>query len=183
MVKYCLKGTDQEVKVGNKITIKVPTKTPYGEGVCEVETLVTQVSLTQLCKDGIVERRKIPEPSMERLTPAMLNFTEYKPFIRKLARRMDTSFEGALAFLDILHDASPYAHNCLLVELMAEVMHEDKSFNSIVFTLNLGNEGCRAFVQRESNGNMIDTPKFVSARDAERALHLIMPFIEFHGNK
>ena len=179
MVKHFLKGTDQEVKVGNKITIKVPTMTPYGKGVSEVEVLITQTSLEQLCKDGIVERKEIPEPSI-RLHPARPNFVEYKPFIRRLARRMDSSFESALAFLDILHDISPYAHNCLLVELMAEEMNRDKKRDSCVYMINLGNEDNEACIKRL---HTCDVPVFFSMEDACKALELITPFTKCHAGK
>jgi len=175
MVKYFLKGTDQEVKVGNKIKISVPTRTPYGEGICEVETLVTQVSLTQLCKDGIIEEREIPEPSIKRPNPAMPNFVEYKPFIRKLARKMHTSFDNALAFLDILHDVSPYAHNCLLEDIMAEEMNKEKEFDCNAFIIN---HGTGAYILRIPVDTPIDMPKFTSNKDARKAFELIKPFME-----
>ena len=180
MVKYFLKGTDQEVKVGNKIIIKVPTKTPYGEGICEVETLVTQMSLEQLCKDGIVESKEIPEPPIKGLNSIMPNFVEYKPFIRKLARKMHTNFESALTFLDILHDISPYAHNCLLLELMAEVMNKDKERDNWIYMINLGDAEHCAFIRTL---NTCDAPAFFSMNDALKALELISPFTKYHAGK
>lgn len=180
MVKYFLKGTDQEVKVGNKIVIKVPTKTPYGEGTCEVETLVTQMSLEQLCKDGIVESKEIPEPSIEKLHSAMPDFVEYKPFIRRLARKIHTNFETALAFLDLLHDTSLYAHNCLLLELMAEVMNKDKMRNYTVYMINLGDKEHQAVIKELHS---YDAPVFFSMEDARKALELISPFTEYHAGK
>lgn len=180
MVKYFLKGTDKEVKVGNKIIIKVPTKTPYGEGTCEVETLVTQMSLEQLCKDGIVESRGIPEPPIEKLHSATPNFVEYKPFIRKLARKMHTNFETALAFLDLLHDTSLYAHNCLLLELMAEVMNKDKERDNWIYMINLGDAEHCAFIRTL---NACDAPAFFSMDDALKALELISPFTEYYARK
>lgn len=180
MVKYFLKGTDQEVKVGNKIVIKVPTKTPYGEGTCEVETLVTQMSLEQLCKDGIVESKGIPEPPIKGLNSTMPDFVEYKPFIRRLARKIHTNFETALDFLDLLHDTSLYAHNCLLLDLMAEVMNKDKIRNYTVYMINLGNKEHQAVIKELHS---CDAPIFFSMEDACKALELISPFTEYYAGK
>lgn len=178
MVKHFLTGTDQEVKIGNKIRVKVPMKTPYGEGNCEVEALVTQTSLEQLCKDGLVEKKEIPDPGMPKLPT---NFADYKPFIRRLARRMEVSFSDAADFLDIIKQTSLHAHNCLLIDLMADVMGRDKKFDKWVYIVNLG---AGKPVEMVSNKN-IDLPKFATYEDARKAALLIMPFIiaERHARK
>ena len=170
MVKYFLKGTDQEVKVGNKISIKVPTKTPYGEGICEVEVLVTQASIEQLCKDGIVERKEISKTP----NPTMPYAVEYKPFIKRLARKMNTNFYSAIIFLDVLKDISPYVHNSLLVELMAEEMNKDKTLGDDVFIINFSHGG---YIQRINQSIKTDCPRFMNVHDAKRAFNLILPFL------
>lgn len=179
MIKYFLKGTDQEVKVGNKIRISVPTKTPYGEGTCEVEILVTQASLEQLCRDDFVEQKSI---TPKRVTLSQLpNVVEYKPFLRRLARNMgEASIKEALVFLDILGDISPYSRNCLLIELMAEEMNRDKKRDSCVYMINLGNEDNEACIKRL---HTCDVPVFFSMEDACKALKLITPFTKCHAGK
>lgn len=177
MVKFFLKDTEQEVKIGNQLHVKVPMETPYGNGVYEVDTLVTQASLMQLCKDGIVEKREIPEaPKFPDVNPTL-----YKVYIRRLARRMGCSFEDATDFLDIVKETSLYAHNCLLVDLMAEVMNKDKKFDQYVFTVNFES----GEPVKEVYNKNVNKPKFATLEDAKKAAILVAPFvIEYrHGRK
>lgn len=169
MVKHFLKNTDQEVKIGDKIRVKVPVNTPYGNGNCEIETLVTQASLEQLCKDGLVEKRKISETPVK----PKLNFEDYKPYIRRLARKMGTPFNSAGDLLDILQEVSPHAHNCMLIDMMSEVMNRGKNLGDYVYIVNLG---AGKPVEKVFNKN-VDLPKFASFEDAQKAAILVMPFV------
>ena len=169
MVKHFLRNTDQEVKIGNRIRIKVPMKTPYGEGNCEVETLVTQASLEQLCKDGIVEKREIPEAPAK----LKLDFEDYEPYVRRLARKMECSFNTAGEFLGVLKENSPHAHICILIDLMSEVMNRGKELGDYVYVVNLG---AGKPVEKVYNKN-VDLPKFASFEDAQKAAILVMPFV------
>lgn len=168
MVKHFLRNTDQEVKIGDKICVKVPVNTPYGNGNCEMETLVTQASLEQLCKDGLVEKREIPEaPKKPRL-----NLEDYKPYIRRLAIREKCSFNTAEEFLSLLKDISSHAHICLLIDLMSDVMTKGKKLGEYVYIVNL----LGPTVEKVYNKS-VDLPKFATFDDAKKAAILVMPFV------
>lgn len=168
MVKHFLRNTDQEVKIGDKIRVKVPVNTPYGNGNCEMEILVTQASLEQLYKDNLVEKREISETPVK----PKLDFEDYKPYIRRLARKMGASFNSAGDLLGILLKVSPHAHNCILIDMMSEVMNRDKNLGDYVYIVNLGAD---KLVEKVFNKN-VDLPKFASFEDAQKAAILITPF-------
>ena len=174
MVKYFLKNTEQEVNIGNTVVISVPAKTPYGGGKCEVEVLVTQAILDQLVKDGLVEAREL-KPVFKAPDREI-----YKPFIRRLARRMKVNFEDALDFLGFLLEASPYAHKCLLVELMADVYNKEKKFGETVYIVDMTTNKPLA----RTVGGPFHSPAFADFLDAERACALMIPFVSLvNGGK
>lgn len=164
MVKYFLKNSDQEVKIGNTIIISVPGKTPYGEGKCEVKVLVTHESLQQLVKDGLVQARNV----------LIVKKDDYKPFVRMLARRMKLSFDDTLEVLDSMLDASVYAHNCLLVDLMASCYNDGKKPNGKVYIINMYTWTIYAVSPDTHHG-----PVFYDIKDAQRALKLLKPFLAY----
>lgn len=67
MVKYFTKTTNEEVKIGEELSIRVPVKTPYGETDCIFNVKVTPANLDQLIKDGHVIKKK--EVKMENVEP------------------------------------------------------------------------------------------------------------------
>ena len=141
-----------------------------------METLVTQASLEQLCRDGLVEKREISETSVKPkldFEDYKLDFEDYKPYIRRLARKMGTPFNSACDLLDILQKVSPHAHNCMLIDMMSEVMNKGKNLGDYVYIVNLG---AGEPVKKVFNKN-VDLPKFASFEDAQKAAILIMPFV------
>ena len=169
MLKYYIKNSDkkQEVKVGDKIHVSVPTSTPYGATVCEIDVVVTQESLRQLIKDNIVVAiEDCPKPNPD----------DYKPFVRRLARRNDITFDDALEFLDILKETSLYAHNALLVELMAHVMNRGKNTPKRIYKVTP--DGAIFTFSSVSNKNF---PIFYSLEDAQEAVKLLRPFLGNNG--
>ena len=174
MIRYFLRNSKQEVKVGDRITISVPTSTPYGQAKCEVEVVVTQDSLKQLIKDGLVVAQEERVVTLE----------DYKPFIRRLARRSGITYPQALELLDSIKEVSIYAHNALLLELMAEVMnntHDRKNLMStpvvnIVHPMTL--EAAQFTPEIGSRFAKGGCPHFVSLKDAEKAANLMRPFYE-----
>lgn len=160
MIKYYLKDSKQEVKVGDKITISVPTSTPYGQAKCEVNVVVTQESLKQLIRDNLVIAQE-ENP---------INFEDYKPFIRRLARKCNITFPEAVELLDSIKSVSIYAHNILLKEMMAEVFNRGKEHKPLEYYVNHNYVGC--------NTNTLPMPSFADAGDAEKALQLMKPFYE-----
>lgn len=168
MVKYYLKDTNQEIKIGNKIQVKVPVDTPYGKGTCDIETLVTQTSLEQLCKDGFAEKKQVSE------VPAAFHIDDYTPLAEYFSKS-EYTHRISWDFLYILRKVSPYAHNWLLLDIISKVMNKDKKFGEHVFIVTSGvNMDVR--VKRLLNKN-VDLPKFTSFTDAFQATKLIMPFV------
>lgn len=161
MLKYFLKNDkSQEVKVGDKIHVSVPTSTPYGPTTCEIDVLVTQDSLRQLIRDNIVVALEDkPQPNPE----------DYKPFVRRLARKNDITFDDALEILDFLKEISMYAHNALLIELMAYVMNKDKEKKGIY---KLYPDGVLSAVCAAD----VHFPFFYQLADAKKAQELLKPF-------
>lgn len=162
MVKYYLKNSDkkQEVKVGDRITISVPTSTPYGQGKCDIEVLVTQESLTRLIKDNLVIAQE-ENP---------INFEDYKPFIRRLARKCNITFPEAVELLNSIKSISIYAHNMLLKQLMAEVFNRGKEHEAVEWYVNS--------TYATSNDSCLPMPSFIDRDDAIKALELLKPFYE-----
>ncbi len=160
MIKYYLKDSKQEVKVGDRVTISVPASTPYGQAKCEVNVVVTQESLKQLVKDNLVITQE-ENP---------INFEDYKPFIRRLARKCNITFPEATKLLDSIKSVSIYAHNMLLKEMMAEVFNRGKKRRPLEYYVNHNYVGC--------NTSNLPMPSFVDREDAEKALQLMKPFYE-----
>ena len=167
MVKYYLKNTDKEVKVGDRITISVPTSTPYGQAKCDIDVLVTQETLNQLVEDNLVDKKEEQK----------INFEYYKPFIRRIARKHNITFPEACEFLDNLKDISVHAHNAMMLEAMAEVLNRDKvvGVSNWVWVINAHGE----VVSTQLQG--IVKPFFLDKKDAIKALSLLKPFLSYYG--
>ena len=158
MIKYFLKDNHQEVKIGDKIHICVPVKTPYGNARSEFDVIITQSSLPQLIKDSLVYSCDIPDINM------------YRPYIKRLARRLDCKYVDALKIMDLIKDTSLYAHNALLLDLMAESLNDGKKIDNNVKAINLHGDVCNC----ERKG--IVTPFFTCNEDAMKAYQLLKPF-------
>ena len=168
MLKYYLNNDKkQEVNVGDKITVSVPTSTPYGEAKCDIEVVVTQASLRQLIKDNLV----IAVEEAPKFDPEV-----YKPYIRRLARKNEITFEDALEFMDILKETSLYAHNALLIDLMAYVMNKDKVGKKKLYQLTPNGHVLTYSVDKSE-----DFPAFASYEDAIKAAKLLIPFCRKDG--
>lgn len=165
MVKYFLKNSDQEVKIGDEVIVSVPVQTPYGGGKYEAKVLVNQESLSRLIKDGLIEVKGEKEPVRT------VDKELYKPFIRRLARRLNVPFSEALNILDVFKDTSMYAHNCLLLELMAEVMNRGKTPEKFCWIIDLSTG------KPMMTDSGIGHPCFLSPEDAKKASFLITPFV------
>lgn len=160
MIKFYLKDNNQEVKVGDKITISVPTSTPYGQAKCEVNVVVTQESLKQLIKDGLVFSEE-----------KSIDLEDYKLFIRRLARKCNITFPEAIELLDSIKSVSLYAHNTLLLEMIAEVYNRDKEIPHYVYVI--GNNTI-LYVDIKN----VHQPFFITREDAQKAAYLMRPFYE-----
>ena len=167
MIKYYLKNTDKEVKVGDRITISVPTSTPYGQAKCDIEVLVTQDTLNQLVKDNLVIKKEEYE----------INLEEYKPFIRRIARKCDITFPEACELLDAIKRVSMNAHNAIMLEAMTEVFNKDKILDQNPWVYVINSHGEVSCSRREG----IIEPYFIAKNDAVKALSLLRPFLTKHG--
>lgn len=167
MIKYYLKDSDKEVKVGDRITISVPASTPYGQAKCDIDVLVTQESLNQLVKDNLVIKKDDND----------VNFELYKPFIRRIARKCDITFPEACELLDSIKRVSMHAHNAMMLEAMAEVFNRDKvvGVSNWVWIINAHGR----VVSTQLQG--IVKPFFLDQKDAVKALLLLKPFLSYYG--
>jgi len=165
MVKFFLKDTDQEVKVGDVIDIAIPMKTPFGMGVTTINKVeVTQASLKQLLERGIVYSK---EDSIEKAMAI------YKPVLRRLARKNNCSLESIVEFLNVLYSVSPEAHSMVMLEAIADKINQGHKIT-----------GKGYFVGRK-NGLVLETkcceklgvPGFDSLEKANAAADLYKPFI------
>lgn len=162
MVKYQLRDTNQEVKIGDKVAVSYPISTPYGTTKHEFNVLVTQESLKQLIKDGLVIVKNVAE----------VEANDYKPFIRRLARKHEMSFNEAIEILNSIKAISPFAHNCLMLELMAEVFNKGRKVEGIGYTVNL-----TSGTPVQKVAKTFDEPVFVTLEDARRAVALLTPLV------
>jgi hypothetical protein len=151
MVKFFLKGTNQEVSVGDKVKITTPIKTPYGEVDSTFEVVVTQASLEQLIKDGLVIKS----------TPSL------KPYVRAISIKLNLSIKQTYEFLDELKSAFPYAHYYLIMETIAEVMNGEIFCKSGYVVTPKGN------VIPITDNTKISLPIFLNKEDAEKAKELL----------
>lgn len=168
MVKYFLKNTDQEVKIGNTITIKAPITTPYGEGNYEAQVLVTETSFKQLIKDKLVEAKEVKKEGED-------EFNTYKPYFRRLQKELGLPMSLTIEFLDNLAGLSLTSHNVLLLKAMAEVMNRGKEMRDRVYiiapyTLDVLTVAPKTLYLLEG--------AFYDKKDCERARELLRPFLE-----
>lgn len=163
MIKYYLKDSDKEVKVGDRITISVPASTPYGQAKCDIDVLVTQESLNQLVNDNLVIKKEDNE----------VDFDLYKPFIRRIARKCGITFPEACELLDAIKSVSMNAHNAIMLEAMAEVFNRGMSAGpkAQVYVINAHNH--IACTMREG----LNCPFFITQENAIKALELLKPFL------
>lgn len=151
MVKFFLKGTNQEVSVGDKVKITTPIKTPYGEVESTFEVVVTQASLEQLIKDGLVIKS----------TPNL------KPYVKAISRKLNLSIKQTYEFLDELKSVFPYAHYYLIMEAIAEVMNGETFCKSGYVVTSKG------IVVPIIDATKISLPVFLNKEDAEEAKELL----------
>lgn len=166
MKKYFLKNSDQELRIGQRVTIQKPMKTPFGMGTVQVEVVITQATLELLIKDGIVEVRDGFD--------AKAHWEELKPYVRRLARRMKVDLPEASSFLQSLLSLSPKAHLTLLAEVIAEVKNRRLEKGSTVYWLNPANNYSPVGMTGSYNNAIV----FYSAKDALDAHRLLLPFIK-----
>lgn len=165
MVKYYLKGTDFEVKVGNALKISVKAE---GNEAKLVEAIVDEANLSNLLAKGVLEERQVdPDPK-----EVEEYFKALKPYIRRFARRNKITLPEALGFLTTVMNVSMNAYLTLLLEQIAEVKNRGKKRGSRVYWL----KPSSGFRPVKTTYNSFIIP-FYNEEDAMEAWDLIKPLL------
>lgn len=164
MKKYFLTKDNQEIGVGDKITLTKPVNTSYGVGKLVTEVRVTEDTLEKLVKDGFVK--------VEESDEAEGMFERLKPYIMEIAKKSHIAFPTACGMLDVVLETSPKAHLQLLIETIAEVKNRDKEPGKDTWYLNpLTN-----YKPIQIVGNPTTATVFYEAGDAVEAHRTLLPF-------
>jgi hypothetical protein len=165
MIKYYLKDSKKEVKMGDKLNITVPIGTPYGTTKCKFDVIITQGTLKQLIKDKLIEEKEVP----------IIDIEKYRYFIRKLAEKNDWTIIATTDLMDLLKSTSLAAHNALLLDLIAQHYNSERSKSRVVFTISTDG---MYIVSHDITTTRIASPSFYNYSDAEKALAFMQPFYE-----
>lgn len=170
MVKYYLKSTGKEVKVGETIEVEMLADTVFGKSTAKVDVLVTQSSLEILIQKGIVvkEDDSLTEEQLKK------HWDLIKPYIRRFARKEKVALPDAIAVFAYVGEISPVAHIDMLLEQIAEVKNRDKERDSQVYWLNPANN----YAPSRLMGKSSCVIPFYSYSDAIEAYGLIKPFVK-----
>ena len=171
MVKYFAKDSRKEVNEGDILYVTLPIDTPYGKTVTKMTIKVTEKIIPQLLKDGFIYKEEIDE--------ATQRIMAFKPYIRKLARKAQCTFDTALDFLAILQDVSPTSVNRLLIDMMTQVMNKGKECGDHYYVIQSASDGTyhsREFVDIFGSALRKDIPVFYDKDDAKRAADLLNTF-------
>jgi hypothetical protein len=159
MVKFFLKGTNQEVSVADKVKITTPIKTPYGEVDSTFEVVVTQASLEQLIKDGLVVKKDSDSLST---------------YVKYISKKLGLSVKETYTFLNELKDVFPVTHYTLLMEGMSEVMNATSEYKNTKYAIYP--EGRILYVGNPKSLKEYTAPTFYRKIDAQRATTLLSIF-------
>ena len=166
MKKYFLTENNQELKIGDKVTLTKSVNTSYGKGKVVTEIKVTENILEKLVEDGFV---RVEESDESKGTVEKL-----KPYIRNIARKNHVDFPTACLVLGAVLKVSPKAHFQLLTETIAEVKNRGKEPGKYTWYLNpLTN-----YKPVKVVGNPATTTVFYEAGDALEAHRILLPFIK-----
>lgn len=121
MNKYFLKSDNKEIKIGEKIQLKMPINTSYGEAEAIAEIEVNEKTLAQLVEDGFVEVKE--EKSREELT-----YDKLLPYFHRAVVRKDLGVYSdlALSLFSILRSISPKAFITLAFDVIAQEKNRGK---------------------------------------------------------
>jgi hypothetical protein len=166
MKKYFLTKDNQELKVGDKITLTKSVDTSYGVGKLVTEVRVTEDILEKLVKGGHVrvEESDEFEGMVDRL----------RPYIRRIARKNQMDFPTTCGMLDVVLRTSPKAHLQLLIETIAEVKNRGKEPGKDNWHLN----PLASYRPTQIAGNPTTATVFYEAGDALEAHRTLLPLIK-----
>lgn len=170
-MKYFIKDSDKEVKMGQTIEVEQKVTTSLGEGICKTQIVLTPENVGLLVKQGfLVQKEEEKEMSLD----LKEHWEKLKPYIRRFARKNDMPLVPAIMFFASLEQVSPLAQIHVLLETISEVKNRGKSPNSYMFYLNPCN-GFKATIVGLRASKYC--PTFFSKSDAEEAYELIKPFL------
>ena len=154
MKKYVLRNSGKEFKMGDTVDVTVTVNTPFGEAKCVKKVVVNEETLKLLIAEGLV----------------IIQETEMKPLFRRIAKKLDLTLPDAELFVDIIHDASPYAAMFLLLDQASKKLNKGKDLSEYkrFYYVNVNGE-----VVTCQNRGIYNTPIFTSVEDASEALNLI----------
>lgn len=170
-MKYFIKDSDKEVKMGQTITVEQKVNTSLGEGICKTDVKVTPENVGLLVKKGFLVQK---EEEKEESPATKDHWEKLKPYIRRFARKNDISLVPAILFFASLEGVSPLAHIQVLLEIISEVKNRDKSPAPTVYCLS---PICGFEVAVINLRDSKFTPVFYSWDDAKEAYELIKPFL------
>ena len=124
MEKFVLTQSGKEVKVGEKLTVKVAVNTPFGVGTVTHEIPVNENTIPELVKNGVLK----PIEGEGNFIPMDINF-----YIGKIAKRMNWKIEKTYNYLNNIDSIMPAAaFSMILKEIAIELdkKYEDHIENS-----------------------------------------------------
>ena len=171
MKKYFLKDSDQEVKMGQVIEVVTTTETPFGPVKVKKGGVVNATTLPALIKAGYIVEKEV-----EGFDTAA-HWVELKPYVRRLARKMEVSLPQAVIFLAGIQQLSSRGHIDILTDIIAEVENMDTFPNSTIYVLD-PSDWYKVSTVDLSNSKSLMMPKFLTKEGAEKAYRLIAPFVK-----
>ena len=169
MKKYFLTKDNQEIGVGDKITLTKPINTSYGGGIAVIKIKVTEDILEKLVKDGFV---RVEESDESDESEGMIK--RLKPYIMEIARKNHIDFPTACGMLEVVLETSPKAHLQLLTETIAEVKNRGKEPGEYTWYLN----PLTSYNPTQIIGNPPTATVFYGVGDAFEAHRTLLPFIK-----
>ncbi len=170
-MKYFIKKSGQEVKLGQVIEVEQKVNTSLGEGICKTEVEVTPANIELLVKQGFLVQKDEKEEQFD----FEAHWQKLKPYIRRFAKKHDLPLPEAVLFLACLSATSKAAHVQVLLEVIAEAKNEGKP-GPMIFVLPPSHnfKVCRCKTTLPSSKFV---PRFCFREDAEEAYELIRPFL------
>lgn len=170
-MKYFIKKSGQEVKLGQVIEVEQKVNTSLGEGICKTEVQITPANIELLVKQGFLVQKDEKEEQFD----LEAHWHKLKPYIKRFAKKHGLPLPEAILFFASLSAVSSTAHIQVLLEIIAEAKNEGK-LGPMIFVLPPTHNFnvCRCRINISKNKFI---PKFHSKEDAEEAYELIRPFL------
>lgn len=150
MKKYILKKDGKEVKKGDVLDV--------------MDVTVDDALLDYLANKGFVEVKEVKEDPL-------------KPYIRRIARKLNLSYPVAVDFLEVVAEVSPLAALNILLTQIANVFNKDKEIKDYNMVWVLGSNG-KVVSSIHNNVSYKTVPVFTSKEDIYKAIELVSGLYE-----